>query len=162
MIALDSIGYPSPIQNFIGATSDLSEFVRSVKPEVEDPNVEYFDPPGYGSDHWFFEIAGVPSIYCVSFESTFFHTQKDDPEHLDFDAVRYYAEYLKEALFHLANSDIVPIDLFRPLVAFQKILSYHTRWKDSPFDLSQLLSKVSRIMNQRKQFKKEFTLMSIY
>lgn len=154
MLALDSIGYPTPTQNFIGATSDLSEFVRGVKPKVSGPNIEYFDPPGYGSDHWFFEISGIPSIFCVAFESKLYHTQKDDPEHLDYEAVQFYAEFLKDSVFYLANSDILPIDIFQPLATFQKILSYHTRWKDSPFDLSQLLSKVSRIISQRKQFER--------
>ncbi|MGY5858642.1 MAG: M28 family peptidase [Candidatus Thorarchaeota archaeon] len=154
MLALDSIGYPDPITNFIGATSDLFGFVKSVKPKISGPTIEYFDPPGYGSDHWFFEISGIPSIYCVAFESKFYHTQKDDSEHLDFEAIRYYAEFLKESLFHLANAEILPINIFQPLDIFQRILSYHTRWKDSPFDLSQLLSKVSRIVNQRKPFER--------
>ena len=154
MLALDSIGYPAPIQNFIGATSDLFEFVRGVKTNASGLNVEFYDPPGYSSDHWFFEVSGVPSIYCVAGASDLYHTQKDDPEHLDYETVRYYAEFVKEALVHLANTEIVPIDLFRSLDAFQRILSYHTRWKDSPFDLSQLLSKVSRLMNQGKQFER--------
>ena len=154
MFALDSIGYPAPTQNFIGATSDLSEFIKGITSNVKGPNIEYFDPPGYGSDHWFFEISGVPSVFCVAFESVFYHTQKDDLEHLDYEAVEFYADFLKESLFHLVNSKIVPVNLFQPLNAFQRILSYHTRWKDSPFDLSQLLSKVSRIMNQRKQFER--------
>jgi Iap family predicted aminopeptidase len=155
MLSLDSIGYPAPAQNFIGATSDLFEFVNSVKTEVSEPKIEYYDPPGYGSDHWFFELAGVPSIYCVAFESQFYHTQKDDPEHLDYDAVQFYAEFMKEALIHLANSEGIPLDLFRPLATFQNILSYHARWKDSPFDLSLLLSKIRRILNTRRPFEKE-------
>jgi len=152
MIALDSIGYPAPTQNFIGATSELTEFVMTHNLKFDGPNIEYFEPPGYGSDHWFFEIAGVPSIFCVAFESKFYHTQNDDLDHLDYKAIRYYAEFLKETVFQLANSEIVPFNLFRPLETFQNVLSYHSRWKDSPFDLSQLLSKVNRIMNQRRQF----------
>jgi Iap family predicted aminopeptidase len=155
MIALDSLGYPQPVQNFIGSTSELSEYVIARKPKVSGPNIEYFEPPAYGSDHWFFEIAGVPSIFCVAFESVFYHTQKDDSEHLDYETIRYYAEFLNEIVFDLTNLEIVPINLFRPLETFQNILSYHSRWKDSPFDLSQLLSKVSRILNQKKQFDRE-------
>ncbi len=154
MVALDGVGYPAPVQNLLGSTSDLFEFIRKIKPKINGPDIEYFEPPAYGSDHWFFEIAGVPSIFCVAFESEFYHTQKDDLDHLDFDAVQYYAEFLKDAIFELANSDIVHVDIFRPLTTFQKILSDHTRWKDTPFDLSKLLSKVSRILNQRNQFER--------
>ena len=154
MVALDGVGYPAPVQNLLGSTSDLFEFIRRVKPKINGPDIEYFEPPAYGSDHWFFEIAGVPSIFCVAFESEFYHTQKDDLDHLDFDAVQYYAEFLKDSVFELANSDIMHVDIFRPLTTFQRILSYHTRWKDTPFDLSKLLSKVSRLLNQRKQFER--------
>ncbi len=155
MLALDSIGFPAPVQNFIGATSDLFEFIRAVKTNVSGLDVEYYDPPGYNSDHWFFETSGIPSIYCVAGHSDMYHTNKDDPEHLDYNAIRFYTEFLKESLIHLVNSEIVVVDLFRPLSTFQKILSSHTRWRESPFDLSQLLSKISRIINRRKQFEKE-------
>ncbi|MHA1864724.1 MAG: M20/M25/M40 family metallo-hydrolase, partial [Candidatus Thorarchaeota archaeon] len=155
MLSLDSIGFPAPAQNYIGATSDLFKFIKEVKPEASGPKVEYYDPPGYGSDHWFFELAGVPTIYCVAFPSYLYHTQKDDPEHLDYDAVQFHAEFMKQALIQLANSEVVPLDIFRPLSIFQKILSHHSRLKDSPFDLSQLLSKISRLANRKKLFEKE-------
>jgi Iap family predicted aminopeptidase len=155
MFTLDSIGFPAPVQNFIGVTSGLYEFIESVKTGVSSLDIEYYDPPGYASDHWFFEISGVPSIYCVAAPSDLYHTQKDDPEHLDYNAILFYAEFLKESLIHLVNSEVVPMDLFRPLSIFQKILSKHARWKESPFDLSQLLSKISRLINMRKQFERE-------
>ncbi|MFX1605341.1 MAG: M28 family peptidase [Promethearchaeota archaeon] len=152
---MDSIGFPAPVQNQIGVTSDLFDFIKDVKTDVSGMSIEYYEPPGYESDHWFFEISGISSIYCVADYSDLYHTQKDDPEHLDYDAIRFYAEFLKNSLLHLANSEVVPVNLFRPLSTFQEILSSHGRWKDSPFDMSQLLSKISRILNQRKQFEKE-------
>jgi len=155
IITLDSIGFPAPVQNTIAATSDLFEFTRGINMDASGMRIDYYDPPYHDSDHWFFEISGVPSIYCTTLPSELYHTQKDDPEHLDFDAIRFYAEFLKESLIQLVNSEIVPVDIFRPLSTFQKILSSHTKWKDSPFDLSQLLSKISRIMNRRKQFERE-------
>jgi Iap family predicted aminopeptidase len=155
IFTMDSIGFPPPARNLMGATSDLFEFIRSAKAEVDGVDIEYYDPPGYESDHWFFEISGVPSIYCVADYSDLYHTQKDDPDHLDYDAIRFYAEFLRESLLSLANSNVLPIDLFRTLSVFQEILSSYTRWEDSPFDLSQLLSKISRILNQRKIFEKE-------
>ena len=155
IFAMDSIGFPPPAKNLIGATSGLFEFIRNTRTEADGVEIEYYDPPGYESDHWFFEISGIPSIYCVADYSDLYHTQKDDPDHLDYDAIRFYAEFLRESLLQLANSNVLPVDLFRPLSVFQEILSRYTRWQDSPFDLSQLLSKISRILNQRKSFEKE-------
>jgi hypothetical protein len=152
---MDSIGFPVPVQNLIEVTSDLFEYVKAVKTDSTGIDTKYNEPPGYESDHWFFETAGVPSIYCCSEGSDLYHTQKDDPEHLDYNVVRFYAEFLKDSVLRLANSEIVPVNLFRTLHTFQKILSGHTKWKDSPFDLSQLLSKISRILNRRKLFEKE-------
>ncbi|MFW9975226.1 MAG: M28 family peptidase [Candidatus Thorarchaeota archaeon] len=155
IFTMDSIGFPSPAQHQIGVTSDLFEDIKCIKTDVSGIDTDYYEPPGYGSDHWFFEISGVPSIYCVADYSDLYHTQKDDPEHLNYDAIRFYAEFLKESLLYLANSKVIPVNLFRPLAAFQEILSNHAKWDDSPFDLSQLLSKISRILNQRKLFERE-------
>ncbi len=155
IFAMDSIGFPAPAQHQIGVTSDLFESIKYIKTNVSRIDIQYYEPPGYESDHWFFEIAGVPSIYCVTDYSDLYHTQKDDPEHLNYDAIQFYAEFLKESLLYLANSEVMPVNVFRPVVAFQDILSNHAKWDDSPFNLSQLLSKISRILNQRKPFERE-------
>ncbi|MFW9963727.1 MAG: M28 family peptidase [Candidatus Sifarchaeia archaeon] len=155
IFTMDSIGFPPPVKNLIGVTSDLFEFIRSVKTDVGGIDIEYYEPPGYESDHWFFEISGVPSVYCVADDSDLYHTQKDDQEHLDYNAIRFYAEFLKESLLYLATSEVIPVNLFRPLSTFQEILSSQTKWNGSPFDLSQLLSKINKILNLRKQFERE-------
>lgn len=155
MLNMDSIGYPPPCPNYIGTTSDLVEFVRSINPGSSSTKVEYYDPPGYGSDHWFFELAGVPSIFCVSHPSHLYHTQKDDTHHLDYSVVQHYAEFMREALLSFANSEVIPLDIFRAIGIFQGILSKYSRWRDSPFDLSRLLSKINRILNRRRQFERE-------
>jgi len=155
ILVMDSIGFPAPVRNQIGVTSDLFEITTNVKKDAKGLDIEYYEPPGYESDHWFFEIIGVPAIYCVADYSDLYHTQKDDAEHLDYDVIRFYAEFLKDMLLHLASSEVIPVNLFRPLSIFQEILSSHTRRKDSPFDLSQLLSKIIRILNQKKHFERE-------
>ena len=130
-----------------------------MKTESNGPKIEFYEPPGHESDHWFFEIEGVPSIYCVA-SSHLYHTQRDDLEHLDYDAVRFHGEFMKEVLIQLANTEVIPLDVFRPLTTCQEVLSQHIRWKDSPFDLSLLLSKISRIVNRRRQFEKEVKRIS--
>ncbi|TFF91450.1 M28 family peptidase, partial [Candidatus Thorarchaeota archaeon] len=73
MLSLDSVGFDAP--NYIASTLDLMDFARSLKVSmINKPKIVHYGPPAYGSDHWFFELSGVPTIYGVSFPSPHYHT----------------------------------------------------------------------------------------
>ena len=149
VLSLDSTGYTSPAKDHIYATGDLFEFAKSLEvSSVKDPPLLFLDPPSYGSDHWFFEISGVPTIYGVSFPSPLYHTQKDDPEHLDFEAVHFYAEYMREALEYLTNTDLLPIDIFLPLKHFDRIIGKYAKMEGHEFNLKPGLDRVRSIMKK--------------
>ncbi|UCE11829.1 MAG: M28 family peptidase [Candidatus Thorarchaeota archaeon] len=149
VLSLDSTGYTSPAKDYIYATADVFEFAKSIQVELE-PTLEfqYLDPPSYGSDHWFFELSGIPTIYGVAFPSPLYHTQKDDPDHLDFHAVHYYAEYMKEALSYLSEVELLPIDIFLPLKRFEQIFKKYQKLDENPFDFSPILAKLRVLMKQ--------------
>jgi len=155
MLCLESIGFPKPAQRCLITTNDLSGFVKSLPVNQEAGQaVEYLDPPpAYGSDHWFFQISGVPSINGVSYPSPLHHTQKDDLEHLDYKAVQYYAEFIMEAVLNLANRNLLPIDLFDTLERFYTIVSKFKR-RDNPFDIDSLLLRMNSIRAKKSAFQK--------
>ncbi|UCH04120.1 MAG: M28 family peptidase [Candidatus Thorarchaeota archaeon] len=150
VLNLDSTGYTSPARDHIYATADIFEFARSLEVStVNTPPLSYLDPPSYGGDHWFFEISGVPTIFGGAWPSPLYHTQKDDPEHLYFQAVHFYAEYMKEALAFLTSTDLLPIDVFLPLKHFERILSKYEEMEGHGFNLRLGLERLSRIMARR-------------
>jgi Iap family predicted aminopeptidase len=152
VLSLDSTGYTSPAKDYIYATADLFHFAKSLEvSDVKTPPLLFLNPPSYGSDHWFFEISGVPTIYGVAFTSPLYHTQKDDPEHLDFGAVHFYAEFMKEALAHLSTTDILPIDIFLPLERFEKILRRYDKMDGHEFNLKPGLDSIRSIMKRKSE-----------
>ena len=155
MLCLESVGFPKPAQSCLVTTYDLAGFVKGLSVNQEaDREVAYLEPPpAYGSDHWFFQISGVPSINGISYPSPLHHTQKDDLEHLDYDAVQFYAEFVLEAILELANIPLLPIDLFETLERFYAIVSKLKR-KDNPFDIDSLLLKMNGIRANRSAFQK--------
>jgi Iap family predicted aminopeptidase len=155
VLSLDSTGYTTPAKDYIYATADLFDFAKSIKVDLERllPLI-FLDPPSYGSDHWFFELAGVPTIYGVAFRSPLYHTQKDDPDHLDFEAVHFYAEFMKEALSFLTGIEILPIDIFLPLKRFQQIIMRYNKMDGNPFDLKSILTKIESLLKQEPAFRK--------
>ncbi len=155
VLSLDSTGYTHPATDHIDATADVLDFAKSLKAdEGKVSSLTYGSPPSYGSDHWFFEISGVPTIYGVSFTSPFYHTQKDVPENLDFNAVHFYAEYMKNALLHLSSCKILPIDIFAPLERFEKILSKYSKMEGNPVDLKSIIEEVKRLIKRKTSFRK--------
>lgn len=160
-LSLDSVGYPTPAKNYIAATTGLLDFVKNLKVSSKVASrVDYYDPPAYGSDHWFFEISGVPSVYGVSFPSPLYHTQEDTPENLDYQAVHFFAEFIRTALLSLANADLLPINIFPLLERFRGILSEHDNRTDNPFDLAPLLKKLDRIAELKQKFSKSLKEVS--
>lgn len=160
-LSLDSVGYPTPAKNYIAATTGLLDFTKNLKVRSKIASrVDYYDPPAYGSDHWFFEISGVPSVYGVSFPSPLYHTQEDSPENLDYQAVHFFAEFIRTAMLSLANADLLPIDIFLLLERFRGILSEHSRRTDNPFDLAPLLKNLDRIVGMKQKFLKSLKEVS--
>lgn len=155
MLSLDSIGFPPPAPNNVGATGGLLAFAKSIQVgHGIASNVTFFGPPGYGSDHWFFEISGVPTIYGLAFPSKFYHTQKDDPDNLDYDGVHFHAEFMRSALFTLANAPLLPLDVFGSLTEIERILTHYNEMKDCPFDAASVVTKIKRIRGKKKAFEK--------
>ncbi|UCE11828.1 MAG: M28 family peptidase [Candidatus Thorarchaeota archaeon] len=151
ILSLDSIGYNA--QNHIVSTLELEEFARGLVESIKNPrDVNQYGPPAYGSDHWFFEISGVPTIYGVSFPSPLYHTQKDDIENLDRTSVEFYAEFMKKSIFDIANAEILPHDIFTPLQLFESIIMEYRQLPRSPFGLEKVLRRIERILRERNTF----------
>ncbi|MFW9963729.1 MAG: M28 family peptidase [Candidatus Sifarchaeia archaeon] len=164
VLSLDSTGYAHPSIDYIYVTGEMLAFAKSLTVENgRARSLTFKVPPSYGSDHWFFELSGVPTIYGVSGvpskhgiaqPSTFYHTTKDDPDHLDFDALQFYAEFMKNALSYLSNTALLPIDVFVPLERFEVILSNYDKMEGNPFDLEPIITKVKNFIKYKSSFEK--------
>jgi Iap family predicted aminopeptidase len=153
MLSMDSVGFDAP--NYIATTIDLSEFAREIKvPMKTPPDVVFYGPSAYGSDHWFFETSGVSVIYGVSFPSPLYHTQRDSFENLNMRSVQFHCEYMKEALQYLCSTEVLPIDIFAPLERFTTILRDYLKIKDLPFDLSVLLRHIERVSGEKRSLER--------
>ena len=155
MLSLDSIGFPPPAPNNIGATGGLLAFAKSIQAgHGNASNVTFFGPPGYGSDHWFFEVSGVPTIYGLAFPSKFYHTQKDDPDNLDYNGVHLHAEFMRSALFTLANAPLLPFDMFGSLTEIERIIAHYNEMKDCPFNTMKVMTRIKQIRDKKRAFEK--------
>jgi Iap family predicted aminopeptidase len=155
-LSLDSVGFPEPAARFIGTTADLLQFAKGIESaDTAIRGFEFYDPPGYGSDHWFFEISGAPTIYGVTFPSHLYQTQKDDLDHIDYSAVIRYAKFMNAALIKLANASLLQIDIFTPLMRFETILSKYNKMRGCPFDMTQQLLRIRDIRTKKAHFNKK-------
>ncbi|MFW9801649.1 MAG: M28 family peptidase [Candidatus Thorarchaeota archaeon] len=164
VLSLDSTGYPHPSADYIFATGEMLGFAKSLTVKHgRARSLTFRVPPSYGSDHWFFEVEGIPIIYGVSGvpsehgiaqPSPLYHTTKDDPDHLDYDALQFYAEFMKNALSYLSNTDLLPMDIFVPLERFESILSKYDEMEGNEFDLKPLISKVRDLMKSKPSLNK--------
>jgi Iap family predicted aminopeptidase len=153
VLSLDSVGFDAP--NYVASTLDLMEFAKSVKVSMKkQPKVVHYGPPAYGSDHWFFELSGVPTMYGVSFPSPYYHTQKDTPENLDYHSVEFHARFMSKALKELAHDGLLPHCLFSPLEEMESIISGYNSLKNNPFDLEIPLRKIRELLSLQKRFEK--------
>ena len=165
VLSLDSTGYANPSIDYLQTTGELLGFAKSLNVEHgRSRSLTYRIPPSYGSDHWFFELSGVPTIYGVSGvpsghgmaqPSHLYHTSKDDPDHLDYDALQFYAEFMKKALSYLSSTDLLPMDIFVPLERFESILLKYNQMEGIEFNLEPIIAKVKSLM----KFKSSFTKM---
>lgn len=164
VLSLDSTGYADPSIDYIYATAEMLGFAKSLTVDHgRARSLTYRVPPSYGSDHWFFEISGVPTIYGVSGvpseqgitqPSHLYHTSKDNPDHLDYDALQFYAEFMKNSLSYLSNTELLPLDIFVPLERFESILSKYDNIDGNEFDLKPLIGKVKNLMSFKSSFNK--------
>ncbi|MHA1937527.1 MAG: M28 family metallopeptidase, partial [Candidatus Thorarchaeota archaeon] len=164
VLSLDSTGYANPSIDYIQATGELLGFAKSLDVEHgRARSLTYKIPPSYGSDHWFFELSGVPTIFGVSGvpsehgiaqPSHLYHTTKDDPDHLDYDALEFYSEFMKKALSYLSSTDLLPMDIFVPIERFESILSRYDKMDGNEFDLKPLITKVKNLMKFKSSFNK--------
>jgi carboxypeptidase Q len=164
VLSLDSTAFANPAIDYLYATGELLRFAESLKVEHgRARSLKYQTPPSYGSDHWFFELSGIPTIYGVSGviseqdiaqPSPLYHTDKDDPEHLDYESLHFYAEFMNKALSYLSTTDLLPMDIFVPLKKFEEILSKYDKLQGNTFDLKPLLEKVKNLMKQNASFNK--------
>jgi len=153
MLSMDSVGFEAP--NYVATTLDLEEFAKGVKvPMKNPPDVLYYGPSAYGSDHWFFETSGVSVIYGVSFPSPFYHTQRDSFENLNMRSVQFHCEFMREAMQYLCNVELLPIDIFKPLERLAAIVTQYLQVRDLPFDLSVLLRHIERVSAERRSYEK--------
>jgi Iap family predicted aminopeptidase len=155
-LSLDSVGFPKPTQKLMGATTDLLHFAKDIESTNKAGHgFDFYDPPEYHSDHWFFEISGVPIIYGVTHPSHLYQTQKDDLDHMDYDSILSYAQFMKNALVKIANASLLPIDIFTPLMRFEAILTKYSRMRDCPFDMTNQLLRIRDLRTKKIPFNKK-------
>jgi Iap family predicted aminopeptidase len=148
VINLDSIGYDAP--NYVGTTYELMKFAQSITSATnQEKRFSHYSPPAYGSDHWFFTIGGVPTIYLISWPSHLYHTQKDIPEHLDFESIHAYAEYIVNSLLKFSNADLLPVDILTLVESINEIINGFSKIEGSPFELEEASDSSSQILESR-------------
>ncbi|MFW9888576.1 MAG: M28 family peptidase [Candidatus Thorarchaeota archaeon] len=164
VLSLDSTGYANPSIDYIHTTGEMLGFAKSLNVEHgRARSLTFKVPPSYGSDHWFFELSGVATIYGVSGvpsehgilqPSHLYHTSKDDPNHLDYEALQFYSEFMKNALSYLSSTDLLPMDIFVPLERFESILSRYDKMDGNKFDLKPIIAVVKNLMKFKSSFMK--------
>jgi aminopeptidase YwaD len=148
VINLDSIGYDAP--NYVGTTTELMEFAQSITSATnQEKRFSHYSPPADGSDHWFFTIGGVPTIYLISWPSHLYHTQKDIPEHLDFESIHAYAEYIVHSLLEFSNADLLPMDIMALVEFINGRINGFSQIEGSPFELEEASDSSSQILTSR-------------
>ncbi|MHA1963454.1 MAG: M28 family peptidase [Candidatus Thorarchaeota archaeon] len=148
VINLDSIGYDAT--NYVGTTYELMKFAQSITSATkQEKRFSHYSPPAYGSDHWFFTIGGVPTIYLISWPSHLYHTQKDNPEHLDFESIHTYAEYIVHSLLEFSNADLLPVDVMTLVEFINERINGFSKIEGSPFELEEASVSSSQILENR-------------
>lgn len=60
-------------------------------------------PPGYGSDHVAFVLAGVDTVFLFADDVTYINSPRDTVEHLEYDPIEQAAELTMEMIIELSN-----------------------------------------------------------
>lgn len=157
VLNLDSIGYDAT--NYVGTTYELLDFAESISTATEqEKRFSHYCPPADGSDHWFFTIGGVPTIYLISWPSHLYHTQKDIPESLDFESIHAYAEYVVKALIEYCNSKLLPLDIMVLMESTRERINGYSEIQGSPFgfqEVSSLLAGILEYKDALQQFSQD-------
>jgi hypothetical protein len=156
-VNLDSIGYNAT--NYIATTFELLNFAQSITSATkQEERFYHYCPPADGSDHWFFTIGGVPTIYLISWPSHLYHTQKDIPEFLDFKSIHAYTEYILHSLMEFSNSKLLPLDIMTFIEFTRERINGFNMINGNPFgflEVSDLLTRILECKDALEQFSRD-------
>ena len=97
------MGSPYDFNLELRATNELRNFVSNVVKELGHDIKCEADPQPF-SDNFPFQSKGVPAIWLQGENrSIFFHTAKDDPETIDYDKLKLWADINGEIAYRVAN-----------------------------------------------------------
>ncbi|MGD9397909.1 MAG: M28 family metallopeptidase, partial [Candidatus Thorarchaeota archaeon] len=149
VVNLDSVGYEAT--NYVGSTYELLNFAQSVTTTImEDKRFNHYCPPADGSDHWFFTIGGVPTIYLISWPSHLYHTQNDVPKALDFESIKAYTEYTVNSLIQFSNAIVLPLDIMTTIEFVKKALREFSKVKENPFETQEASNLTNQILKHKE------------
>ncbi|MHA2236011.1 MAG: M28 family peptidase, partial [Candidatus Thorarchaeota archaeon] len=155
VVNLDSIGYNAT--NYVASTYELLNFTQSVTAATkQEKRFIHYCPPADGSDHWFFTIGGVPTIYLISWPSHLYHTQKDIPEFLDYESIRAYTEYILHSLKEFSNSELLPLDIMTLIESTSERINGFSKIEGNPFEFQGVYDLLTRIL-ERKNALEQFS-----
>ncbi|MHA2021041.1 MAG: M28 family peptidase, partial [Candidatus Thorarchaeota archaeon] len=144
VVNLDSVGYHAT--NYVATTYELLEFAQSITAAAkQEERFNHYGPPADGSDHWFFTISGVPTIYLISWPSHLYHTQKDIPELLDYESIHAFTEYALNCVMQFSNSMLLPLDLMTLIESISDRIDGFSKIEGIPFqfqEASRLLTEI--------------------
>jgi Iap family predicted aminopeptidase len=148
VVNLDSIGYDAT--NYVSTTYELLNFAQSITSATnQKERFSHYSPPADGSDHWFFTIEGVPTIYLISWPSHLYHTQKDIPDNLDFESIHAYAEYILHLLLKFSNAELLPLDVMTLIEFINERINGFSKIEGNPFGLEEASDSSTKILEYR-------------
>lgn len=148
VVNLDSIGYEAT--NYVGTTYELLNFTQSISAATkQEERFNHYCPPADGSDHWFFTIGGVPTIYLISWPSHLYHTQKDIPEFLDFESIHAYTEYILHSLMKFSDAELLPLDVMTLIESINERINGFSKIEENPFGFQEASDSSARILECR-------------
>jgi len=149
IVNLDSVGYEAT--NYVGTTYELLDFSKWVSTTMkQEGRFSHYSPPANGSDHWFFTIGGVPTVYLISWPSHLYHTQKDIPEFLDYESIQAYAEYALHFVTEFTNAEVLPLDVIATIEFLGKRVEEMEKTEGNPFSLQELSDSLTGILEFRE------------
>jgi hypothetical protein len=112
----------------------------------QEERFNHYCPPADGSDHWFFTIGGVPTIYLISWPSHLYHTQKDIPEFLDYESISAYTEYILHSMMEFSNAKLLPLNIMTSMEYAKERINGFSKVEGSPFEFQEVSDFLSRII----------------
>ena len=153
VVNLDSVGFHAT--NYVGTTYELFNFAQSVTSAIkQEDRFSHYCPPADGSDHWFFTIGGVPTIYLISWPSHLYHTQNDVPEQLDFQSIHAYAEYVVYSLMKFSNANVLPLDIMTTMEYVKEGIIEFRKIEGNPFETQEAFDLLNKILEHKEALEK--------